>query len=96
MPNTIQPQVDGPLMIEGDVEVLAADGTSIKKDAKMWLCRCGLSSKKPFCDGTHNKAGFSDAATGDTGPSHNKILLNKPFKRAELAGAIRQVLDALP
>ncbi len=63
MTNTIQPQVNGPLMVEGNVEVFAADGTSIKKDAKMWLCRCGLSSKKPFCDGTHNKAGFTDAAT---------------------------------
>ena len=63
MPNTIQPQVDGPLMVEGDVEVFAADGTLIKTAAKMWLCRCGLSDKKPFCDGTHNKSGFSDAAT---------------------------------
>lgn len=62
MTNIIQPQVNGPLLAEGDVEVYAADGTSIKKDAKMWLCRCGLSSKKPFCDGTHNKAGFSDLA----------------------------------
>ena len=62
MTNTIQPQVDGPLMVEGDVEVFAADGSLIKKEAKMWLCRCGLSSKKPFCDGTHKKAGFTDAA----------------------------------
>ncbi|UCH48101.1 MAG: CDGSH iron-sulfur domain-containing protein [Betaproteobacteria bacterium] len=63
MTNTIQPQVNGPLMVEGNVELLAADGTSIRKEAKMWLCRCGLSSKKPFCDGAHNKAGFVDAAT---------------------------------
>lgn len=63
MTNTIAPQVNGPLMVEGDVEVFAADGTSIKKGAKMWLCRCGQSKNKPFCDGTHNKAGFSDAAT---------------------------------
>ena len=62
MTNSIQPQVNGPLMVEGNVEVFAADGTSIKKEEKMWLCRCGLSSNKPFCDGAHNKAGFKDEA----------------------------------
>ena len=62
MANTIQPQFNGPLLVEGDVEVLAADGSSIRRQAKMWLCRCGQSGKKPFCDSTHSKAGFSDAA----------------------------------
>ena len=62
MPNAIQPQINGPLLVEGDVEVFAADGSSIRKQAKMWLCRCGQSGKKPFCDGTHNKVKFSDTA----------------------------------
>lgn len=62
MTNTIRPQVDGPLKVEGDVEVFGADGASIKKANPMWLCRCGQSSNKPFCDGAHKQVGFSDAA----------------------------------
>ena len=62
MTNTIQPQIDGPLQVEGDVEVLAADGSSIRKSEKIWLCRCGHSADKPFCDGAHNRAEFADAA----------------------------------
>ncbi|MEX0958967.1 MAG: CDGSH iron-sulfur domain-containing protein [Burkholderiales bacterium] len=60
MPNVVQPQVDGPLKVEGEIEILAADGSLLKKAAQAWLCRCGRSSNKPFCDGSHKQAGFSD------------------------------------
>jgi CDGSH-type Zn-finger protein len=49
-------------MVEGEVEVFAEDGTLITKEARIWLCRCGQSAKKPFCDGAHSGAGFADAA----------------------------------
>ena len=62
MANTIRPHVDGPLNVEGDFEMFASDGTSIQKTAQAWLCRCGQSANKPFCDGTHKKAGFADSA----------------------------------
>jgi len=62
MANTIRPHVDGPLNVEGDFEMFASDGTSIQKTAQAWLCRCGQSANKPFCDGTHKRAGFSDEA----------------------------------
>ena len=58
MTNTIQPQVDGPLMVEGEIEVFGSDGAPIKKAAQLWLCRCGQSENKPFCDGAHKEAGF--------------------------------------
>lgn len=50
---------DGPLLLRGDFEILGADGEPIDAHRKtVALCRCGLSSIKPFCDGTHKAAGF--------------------------------------
>ena len=62
MPNLLQPQVDGPLRATGDIEILAADGKLIEKTSEAWLCRCGRSSNKPFCDSTHAKTGFREPA----------------------------------
>ena len=56
---TIKALADGPLEVSGDVEILAADGTVIKETDKSYLCRCGHSAKKPFCDGAHKKEGFT-------------------------------------
>lgn len=56
---TISPYPDGPLIVRGDVQLLTADGTPIPTRRRtVALCRCGLSSIKPFCDGTHKAAGF--------------------------------------
>ena len=50
---------DGPLIVRGDVELRSPDGEVIKKNRRtVALCRCGLSSIKPFCDGTHKASGF--------------------------------------
>jgi len=49
----------GPLQVEGPMRVLAADGSLIKECEKAYLCRCGGSASKPFCDGTHRKIGFT-------------------------------------
>ena len=58
-PATITPYPDGPLLVRGDVELHAADGTPITSHRRtVALCRCGLSALKPFCDGTHKPAGF--------------------------------------
>ena len=56
---TITALADGPLEVSGDVEILAADGTVIKESTKSFLCRCGHSEKKPFCDGAHKREGFT-------------------------------------
>ena len=55
---------DGPLEVTGDAEVRAADGTVISEAERLFLCRCGQSAKKPFCDGSHRKVGFHDAGLG--------------------------------
>jgi CDGSH-type Zn-finger protein len=51
---------NGPLRVEGKVQMIDCNGNvmAFEKD-KFSLCRCGHSSKKPFCDGTHNKIGFA-------------------------------------
>jgi len=57
---TVNPIDNGPLMIEGTVEFRAADGSTFVTE-KVWLCRCGHSANKPFCDGTHKRIGFRSA-----------------------------------
>jgi len=54
---------NGPYIVKGQIKLMDADGNEfqVKRD-RMALCRCGQSSNKPFCDGTHNNNGF-DAPT---------------------------------
>jgi CDGSH-type Zn-finger protein len=58
--NVVQLNALGPLYIEGDVEVLDPDGNVLRKESGIWLCRCGNSQDKPFCDSSHIAAGFPD------------------------------------
>lgn len=51
---------NGPLMVYGNIKVKHKDGTVVQKQRITALCRCGGSSNKPFCDGTHVKIGFKD------------------------------------
>ncbi len=52
----------GPYMVEGPITLTGPDGQEIEvKGKKAWLCRCGGSANKPFCDGTHSRIGFAAA-----------------------------------
>lgn len=51
---------DGPLVVTGAVEVTTGTGRHVKSAEKVFLCRCGASQNKPFCDGSHKAAGFAD------------------------------------
>ena len=55
---TVSPLPNGPLLLVGGVEVKDATGTVILRAERAALCRCGASTKKPFCDATHRKSGF--------------------------------------
>lgn len=56
---TVTPYPDGPLLLRGDIELRTPEGEPIPRARRtVALCRCGLSSIKPFCDGTHKAAGF--------------------------------------
>jgi CDGSH-type Zn-finger protein len=50
--------------VRGDIEILAPDGSVLRRDTRIALCRCGGSENKPFCDNSHRKNGFqADGAT---------------------------------
>jgi CDGSH-type Zn-finger protein len=56
---------NGPLLVEGPFELCDAEGNAFPIDPAKpayALCRCGHSGNAPFCDGTHNKCGFENAA----------------------------------
>jgi CDGSH-type Zn-finger protein/ferredoxin len=50
---------DGPLLVKNISNFKNSKGEGIETKEVMALCRCGASSSKPFCDGTHGKIGFS-------------------------------------
>jgi CDGSH-type Zn-finger protein len=66
---TIRLRKNGPYRIEDDdVRVLDWDGNEYQVVRRpIALCRCGGSTTKPFCDGTHSKIGFQ-AAEAAVGP----------------------------
>ena len=56
----IKPTDNGSIFIQGDFELLDGDGNKydLKGKDSVWLCRCGHSENKPFCDGHHKTTGF--------------------------------------
>lgn len=58
---------NGSLKVEGDVALLDADGNAVetREGKPFYLCRCGQSSNKPFCDGTHKQVEFDGALAGE-------------------------------
>jgi CDGSH-type Zn-finger protein len=53
---------NGPYLVQGPVVIQDADGNEFPvKKQTVALCRCGASTNKPFCDGTHTKIGFQAA-----------------------------------
>ena len=58
---TILVRANGPYRITGPIKIVDPDGNEFELPTdREWvsLCRCGHSSSKPFCDGTHKTAGF--------------------------------------
>ncbi|UBV42669.1 (4Fe-4S)-binding protein [Deinococcus taeanensis] len=56
-PTTITPTADGPLLIAGNLVINTPGGP--RRDVRAALCRCGHSSNKPYCDGTHGRVGWT-------------------------------------
>jgi CDGSH-type Zn-finger protein len=56
---TVKALQDGPLMVDGECQVIDAQGNTLpSKGDKTYLCRCGSSANKPYCDGAHKKVDF--------------------------------------
>ena len=54
----IDPQLDGPLKVRGNLEITSGTGRVVARVVQANLCRCGASNNKPFCDGSHARIGF--------------------------------------
>ncbi|MCC8952759.1 CDGSH iron-sulfur domain-containing protein [Bradyrhizobium sp. Pear77] len=56
---------NGPIHITGDFEVFDEAGNQFPNRKLFSLCRCGHSLRKPFCDGSHREARFSDVCRAE-------------------------------
>lgn len=57
-PLHIDPQTNGPLKVSGNLEITSGTGRMVARITGAFLCRCGHSQNKPFCDGSHATVGF--------------------------------------
>ncbi|MFN1834981.1 CDGSH iron-sulfur domain-containing protein [Balneola sp. MJW-20] len=89
--NIVRLAEDGPVYIHGDIVIEDLDGNELMKDTRVAMCRCGLSSNKPFCDNSHIEGAFkadtsfnperlqTEPVTGKGGELRIKLFPNAPF-----------------
>lgn len=86
--NTVTVAYNGPLFVRGDLDIDAAPPDAPGLRFRAALCRCGQSQNKPYCDNSHEKAGFRDyGAVGETGdgkPGQGGPLKISPVKDGPL------------
>jgi CDGSH-type Zn-finger protein/uncharacterized Fe-S cluster protein YjdI len=56
---TVTPLKNGPLQLDGNLEIVSGTGRTLNRVTQAYLCRCGGSGNKPYCDGSHRKLGFT-------------------------------------
>ena len=74
---TIQPTENGSLAVTGLENLRDSRGEALPTKAKIYLCRCGGSSNKPFCDGSHKRNGFSGARESSASLDREKAYPGK-------------------
>ena len=62
-----QERCSGPLFVRGGIPIDDTEGVRYELRNRVTLCRCGASSNKPFCDGTHASIRFRDGLPGPHG-----------------------------
>jgi len=60
LPRALAVTKDGPYWVTGGIAVTMSDGRVLETRNRVQLCRCGHSSNKPLCDGSHREAKFTD------------------------------------
>ena len=75
--NIITPYHNGPLHITGTLVLKDANGKLLEECDELFLCRCGHSNKKPYCDGQHKKIKFQDEGNLKQPPPTESGLKNK-------------------
>lgn len=68
-----QKECSGPLWVKGGIPINGTDGTAYEQRNRVTLCRCGASTNKPFCDGSHIAACFLDHLSSDSGMEGDEI-----------------------
>jgi CDGSH-type Zn-finger protein len=68
---------NGPYVVDETVNLRREQGEALPSRGGMALCRCGGSARKPFCDGTHAKNGFSDQNPGGRAASRRIAYAGK-------------------
>ena len=58
-PLDVRPVKNGPLLVNGPLEIMAGAGRAIDRTMTTALCRCGASQNKPYCDGSHTEVDFN-------------------------------------
>ena len=67
---------NGNIRVDGDFEIVDPTGKpfGLAGRTAIGLCRCGQSANKPFCDGSHNRVGFTDPVEArDLPPQKPKV-----------------------
>jgi CDGSH-type Zn-finger protein len=82
--NVVELEAGGPYCCRGRIELRNADGVLLEAVSETWLCRCGQSQNKPYCDGSHARTGFQDSAfsvAAASAPGDSDALLSVRTRR---------------
>jgi len=88
---------NGPLELDCSDVLMMKDGEKLETKNPAYLCRCGKSKNKPFCDGTHTKAGFLSERdiSKEILQSYEGKEIRVDFNRSICAGAA-ECVNGLP
>jgi CDGSH-type Zn-finger protein/ferredoxin len=73
----IKEKKDASLVFEKLFKLIDCEGNELETKETMFICRCGGSKNKPFCDGTHKTIGFTSSKSEDRVPNRVKEYVGK-------------------